>query len=257
MQYGKHRSFFLRGDGQPVLVFHANLPSHIIATVFAVRRQPVCGRSGTLLLIRRPIHGQQIVHVVAELVQLRVIPRVRARLPRIFQRDHMVDLHRRRRFHPTHELDGLTGIRIVKRARRNLSSYGRSYIARPSNRGRARSRTSQPLPSSSVSESERVAIISGLVGIVVDRKFFQRFCGGAGCRVFAGNLTYGRIDFRQKYADSDADYRNDDQQNENAFQRTVSIDPTFFEPFAGPLNITYILLNIPIIIRITIILFVP
>ena len=32
--------------------FHLWLrPGHVIATVFTVRRQPVCGRSGTLLLI--------------------------------------------------------------------------------------------------------------------------------------------------------------------------------------------------------------
>lgn len=140
----------------------------------------------------------------------------------------MVDLHRRRRFHSAHELNGLTGIRVIKRARRNLAAAAVLILHVCQIAGEhifAHVATIAVVVG--FSEPERVAIISGFAGIIVNRKFFQRFRGSAGCRVFAGNLAYGRIDFRQKQANSDADYRNDDQQNENASQRTVSIDPTF------------------------------
>ena len=184
-----------------------------------------------------------------------MIPRVRARLPRIFQRDHMIDLHRRRRFHSTYELDGLTGIRIVKRARRNLAATAVLILnVRQIAREHVFAHVATVAIVVGFAESERIAIISGLAGIVVDGKFFQRFRSCAGCRVLAGDFTYGRIDFRQQHADSDADYRNDYQQNKNTFQRTVGVDPTFFEPLAGPLDITHVAFNIPIIIRITIIL---
>ena len=140
----------------------------------------------------------------------------------------MIDLHRRRRFHSTYELDGLTGIRIVKRARRNLAATAVLILhVRQIAREHVFAHVATVAIVVGFAESERIAIISGLAGIVVDGKFFQRFRSCAGCRVLAGDFAYGRIDFRQQHADSDADYRNDYQQNRNTFQRTVGVIQLF------------------------------
>lgn len=84
----------------------------------------------------------------------------------------MIDLHRRRRFHSTYELDGLTGIRIVKRARRNLAATAVLILnVRQIAREHVFAHVATVAIVVGFAESERIAIISGLAGIVVDGKF--------------------------------------------------------------------------------------
>mgnify|MGYP007069636346 CR=1 FL=1 len=103
-------------------------------------------------------------------------------------------------------------------------------------------------------ESERIAIISGLAGIVVDGKF-SNVSAAVPVAVYSPvisptvGLTFG----------SSMPIVTPITATTTSKIRIRSSGPsalttTFFEPLAGPLDITHVAFNIPIIIRITIIL---
>lgn len=122
----------------------------------------------------------------------------------------MVDLHGAERIAPMPEMNGLARVRVVERTGLHFAAAGTlvphvrqimgqhifTYVATIAIRVR-------------LTIAERGAIITGLAGVIVDRKPFQRFRSGAGRRIFTGDLADGRTGFRQNQADGDADHRGD------------------------------------------------
>ena len=92
-QYVGHRVFLSLRHPQCVLVFHADLPCDILAAERLVRRQPGRRVGIGFLLVCWPVHREQIVWVIRQLQPLVSVELLRALLPRVGQRDDMVDLH--------------------------------------------------------------------------------------------------------------------------------------------------------------------
>ena len=97
--------------------FDGDLSSDVLATKRFVRGQPGCRISVALGLICRTIDCHEVERIVGKLFTLLSGNLLCALLPGVTQRHDMVDLHSLRSFFTALKLDGLTGVRIVERAR--------------------------------------------------------------------------------------------------------------------------------------------
>ncbi len=106
-------------DPQAVFLLDADLPCHILATEPGVRGKP-CGRVAIrLALVRRAVHRQQVVWIVRQVPALVFGELLRALLPCVGKRHHMVDLHGGARVLPAHEVDARAGVRVLQHAARH------------------------------------------------------------------------------------------------------------------------------------------
>lgn len=83
VKHSKHSLFLSGGHGQAILVFYTDLARHIVTPVCAICRQPIGGRRRSFALISRPVYSQQIIRIVRICYELRLLPRIRARTPRV------------------------------------------------------------------------------------------------------------------------------------------------------------------------------
>ena len=95
-------------------MLHADLTRHVFATEPLVGRQPRGRIAIGLLLVGTPLHGQQIVRIVRQCGAALLAELLRALLPRIAQRHHMVDLHRGGSLLALLELDVLASVWIMQ-----------------------------------------------------------------------------------------------------------------------------------------------
>ena len=128
-----------RRHRQPPLRLHRDLPRHEPAPVRPLRRQPRGGVAVALLRVRRAVDREQVERVVGERASARRVPLRRTLLPRVGQRDHVVDLHRGRVGLGEHEPP--PGVRIVQHARdHDAAVRARPPLLRRRGRGSGRRR---------------------------------------------------------------------------------------------------------------------
>ncbi len=133
-QYGRHRILLCLSHPQAVDRLHRDLLRDVGASVRLVRGKPGCGIGIRLLRVRRSIHRDQISGIVRQIRALLQTQLLRTLLPRIAQRDHMVNLNGSRSILSPNKIDGLSGVRISQRARENntlLLSFFEDHVSQP------------------------------------------------------------------------------------------------------------------------------
>ena len=115
-QYLGYGLFLGLRDPQRIFVLHTNLTCHIFATETFVGRQPRGRIAIRLLLVGLSLYCQQIIRIIRQFGTLRLAEFLRALLPCVAQRHHMVDLYRCGGLPSLLERDVLAGIRIMQLA---------------------------------------------------------------------------------------------------------------------------------------------
>ena len=104
-----------------VFLLNRYLAGYILATKRLVARQPSSRIAVAFLLIGRAIHRQQLKRVVRQSFTLGSAQLLRASLPRIAQRHHMIDLHQSAGIAATRKLNISTSVRVLQRTACNLA----------------------------------------------------------------------------------------------------------------------------------------
>ena len=110
----------------PYGLLHADLVGDVGAPEGLVRRQPGGGVAVALLLVRRPVDGEEVDRVVGEVDPLRLRQPLRTGLPGVAEGDDVVDLHGGARAGAADEVDRIPGVRIVQHAGEDAASACRS-----------------------------------------------------------------------------------------------------------------------------------
>lgn len=104
-------------DGQAVLAGDERELLRVLAVEALVGRHPAARGRVALVLVRRPVHRDEIPRIVGERGASGVVPRPGAHVPGVGQRDDVVDLHLGRGLRAALEPDRRAAVRVDQHSR--------------------------------------------------------------------------------------------------------------------------------------------
>ena len=93
MQHTLHRTLLAARHRESVFVFHTDLPGHVSQRYEAFVGSQYAAEAGAFALVRRAIHGEQIIRIVRELHAFSRVSNLGPGLPCVLQGNHVIDLH--------------------------------------------------------------------------------------------------------------------------------------------------------------------
>ena len=175
-------------------------------------------------MVRRAIHGEQIIRIVRELHAFSRVPILGPGLPCVLQGNHVIDLHGGTRVLPACEMNHLARVRVVQHTGFHLAAVARdichiSQIARQN----VLAHIAPVAVVVGLAESEQIAVIAVAIGPVHHGELVQRLRSGSSGRVSAGDLGDAVVDARQNHAEGCSDHHCDEQDDQDSLERCHSV----------------------------------